>query len=103
MAQYELMFISKPTLDDAAVKAIEAKVKGWIESKGGVVTELKAWGKRQFAQPMDKVTEGYYSLVYYTGEGQAINGYLDEQFKITEEVIRHMVVVYAPVVAATKA
>jgi small subunit ribosomal protein S6 len=96
MTQYELMMIIKPTLDDVAVKAVTAKVKGWLESKGGSVTEVKEWGKRTFATPIAKFTDGWYVLIYYTGEGQAINGYVDEQFVITEEVLRHMVVVHDP-------
>lgn len=96
MTQYELMMIVKPSLEETAVKDFTAKVKGWIEAKSGTVSEVKEWGKKRFATPMDKLTEGYYVLVYYSGEGNLINSYLTEQFKISEEMVRHMIVVFDP-------
>ena len=68
------------------------KIKEIIETNGGVVTKVDAWGNRKLAYPIAKFTEGFYTLVNFKASVE-LPKELDRNLKINENVIRHMVVV----------
>jgi len=91
MRKYETLFILHPSLDEEAVKANVEKFKGVIENGGGVVENIDAWGKRKLAYEIDKVGEGYYTLVNFSSNPE-LPKELDRVFRITDSVIRHLIV-----------
>jgi len=91
MRKYETLFILHPSLDEEAVKANVEKFKGVIENGGGVVENIDAWGKRKLAYEIDKVGEGYYTLVNFSANPE-LPKELDRVFRITDSVIRHLIV-----------
>jgi small subunit ribosomal protein S6 len=95
MTEYDLLFITKPELDDAAQKDIIEKVKTLIETGGGKVETADIWGKRDLATPIEKNTQGYYVLFKYSGPG-TINKEIEGRFRINENVLRHMITLSLP-------
>ena len=91
MRKYETIFILNPSLDEEAVKANIEKFKGVIENGGGTVENVDFWGKRKLAYEIAKVSEGYYTLINFTA-GTELPRELDRIFRITDGVIRHIIV-----------
>jgi len=91
MRKYETIFILNPSFDDEAVKANIEKFKGVIENGGGTVDNVDFWGKRKLAYEIKKVGEGFYTLFNFTASPE-LPRELDRIFRITDGVIRHIIV-----------
>ncbi len=91
MHKYELMYITRPELDEDALKSVREKVKTVIAQNGGQVTEETDMGKRRLAYPIDDLREGVYTVVNYESAAE-LNQELDRVLKIENEIIRHMVI-----------
>ena len=91
MRKYETIFILHPSLDEEAVKANIEKFKGVIENGGGTIENVDFWGKRKLAYEIAKVNEGFYTLINFEANTVLPKG-LDRVFRITDGVIRHIVV-----------
>ena len=91
MRKYETIFILHPSLDEEAVKANVEKFKGVIENGGGVIENVDFWGKRKLAYEIDKVGEGYYTLVHFNANPE-LPKELDRVFRISDAVVRHIIV-----------
>ena len=89
-ANYEAMYILNPALTEEQTAALVAKFKGVVEADG-TVTEIDEWGKRRLAYPIDDLMEGYYVLMTFTAV-PAIPAELDRIFRITDGVMRSMIV-----------
>ena len=91
MRKYETIFILHPSLDEEAVKANIEKFKGVIENGGGTVENVDFWGKRKLAYEIAKVNEGFYTLINFEANTE-LQKELDSVLRITDGVIRHIVV-----------
>ena len=91
MRKYETIFILHPSLDEEAVKANIEKFKGVIENGGGTVENVDFWGKSKLAYEIAKVNEGFYTLINFEANTE-LPKELDRVFRITDGVIRHIVV-----------
>lgn len=90
LKKYELMFILKPNEDDA-IKATVDKFAAIITDNGGSVEKVDAWGKRRLAYEIKNFADGYYVLINFAAE-PAVVAELDRVMKITDDVLRHMIV-----------
>jgi len=88
--KYEVIFIVRPD-DEEAVEAVIAKVEGIITGTGGEIEKTDKWGKRRLAYEVKKQTEGYYCVIYFAAEPKTVFE-LERVLKITDGVLRHMVV-----------
>ena len=91
MRKYETIFILHPSLDEEAVKANIEKFKGVIENGGGTIENVDLWGKWKLAYEIAKVNEGFYTLINFEATTE-LPKELDRVFRITDGVIRHIVV-----------
>ncbi|MDU1414438.1 MAG: 30S ribosomal protein S6 [Clostridium sp.] len=91
MRSYETIFILHPSLDEEAVKANVEKFKGVIENNGGEVESVDSWGRRKLAYEIAKVNEGTYTLINFKSNTE-LPKELDRVFRITDGVIRHIIV-----------
>ena len=89
-ANYEAVYILDPALSEEAIADLVAKFKGVVESNG-TVSEVDEWGKRRLAYPINDLTEGYYVLMTFNAAA-AIPQELDRVFRITDGVMRSMIV-----------
>ena len=91
MNKYETLFILNTSLEEEAKKAIIEKFKGVIENGGGAIENVDEWGNRKLAYEIGKASEGYYTLINFTA-GTELPRELDRIFRITDGVIRHIIV-----------
>ena len=91
MRNYELFYIAKPDLDAEALAANSQRIAQFIASSGGQVSETKPWGKRRLAYAIRGHRDGHYTLVKFQMESQKVRE-LERNLKLTEEVIRHLLV-----------
>lgn len=90
-AKYEVMAVYSMKDGEDAAKALVEKFKKLIE-KNGTIETVDEWGKRKLAYEIDDQTDGYYVL--YTFESKPdFPAELDRKFKITEGVMRSMIIV----------
>ena len=87
MKKYEVMFIAKP-LEEAEVTPIVEFISNLL-TKNGAKVDL--WGKRHLAYPVKKQNDGYYVLINFEIEPDAIFE-IDRVIKIREEILRHLIV-----------
>ncbi|MGN7457154.1 30S ribosomal protein S6 [Paenibacillus pasadenensis] len=90
MRKYELMYIIRPETEQEAVQALVEKFNGII-ANGGEVTKSDVLGKRRLAYEINKIRDGIYVLVHFTGPSEVVNE-LDRVIKITDDVIRFLIV-----------
>ncbi len=90
MRKYEVMYILRPDLEQEAVQAVVEKFQGII-SNGGEITKHDLMGKRRLAYEIKKHRDGFYVLVNFTATPEVVKE-LDRVFRITDEVIRYMIV-----------
>lgn len=91
MREYELTYIIRPDIDDEAAAALNARVEQTITTNGGHVVKSDTWGKRRLAYPIRRYTEGTYILLRTELTDKAIRE-IDRQLKLSEDVIRHLLV-----------
>lgn len=90
MSKYETIFVINPEADEETVQSLIERMKGVIE-KDGSVENVDEWGKRKLAYEVKGYREGYYVLLNFTAE-PSIPGELERVYKITEDIIRHIIV-----------
>ena len=92
MRDYELMYIVRPNIAEDDLTGATDKVDTMITNLGGSVSEKNPWGKRRLAYPIDKYEDGYY-IVSKIKLDTARARELEAQLKISDDVIRHILVV----------
>ena len=90
MNNYEVMYIVKP-VEEEAFEALVAKFDNLINNNGGTVEKTDRWGKRRLAYQIQDLNEGIYILVTFQADAAAVKE-LDRVMKITDEVLRHMII-----------
>ncbi len=89
--KYELLYIVPTTYADDEIGSIETKVSTLLEKDGASIDSVNRLGKLRFAYPIKKQRHGHYVLVYFTAPRMSI-AKIEEHLRITEEVLRHMIV-----------
>ena len=93
MTCYETLFVVKPTLTDEETAAVITKVKDVLAKEGAELVATDDMGMRKLAYPVQKNDRGYYTVLFYKGEGTVINE-LERNLKISEDVIKFLTVKY---------
>jgi small subunit ribosomal protein S6 len=91
MRTYELAVIIYPDAEEEELIATVDKIGQLITTNGGQVLESNVWGRRRLAYPIHKFREGYYVVMQVKLEQEGIRE-LERNLKLTEEVIRHLLV-----------
>ena len=90
-SRYETVFIVDCTnIGEDETNALATKFKSLIEENASV-TNIDEWGKRRLAYPIDDLNEGYYVLVEFES-APSFPAELDRNFKITEGIMRSIIV-----------
>ena len=91
MPFYEAMYLVHPSVDDERLAEIIARYNQVVESAGGVIEHSGKWDRRRLAYPINKVQEATYVLMYFRADPQ-VPAELDRLFRISDEVIRHLII-----------
>lgn len=88
---YELVVILDPDIGDDAIEGSLERLNQGITSRGGEITETNHWGRRRLAYPIKRHMEGNYVVSQIKLDPAQVPG-LESSLRISEEVIRHMIV-----------
>ena len=91
MNKYEVMYIMKPSLDDAGKTEVMETLHGYVTSNGGTITKVDDWGLKELAYSIDNMTKGYYVVFYADAPKEALAEF-DRRAGIHNQVVRHMIV-----------
>ena len=90
MENYEIMFIVKPTLEEAAIKDTVSALETVITNLKGKV-EVKSMGKRELAYPIKKEISGFYYVFTVNASHDTIAEF-DRVARINENILRHQII-----------
>ena len=93
MRKYEIMYILKADLDEAARGEVMNKLANIITSNGGKVNKTdETMGLRELAYPINKEKKGYYVVLKVEMGNEAISEF-NRLVHIDNSVLRHLIVV----------
>ena len=90
MNKYEIMFVVKPTLDEAAIKKVFEDTKEMLKKNGANILEEKEMGQRDLAYEIKKHKTGYYFLLTVEANGDTVKEF-SRTSNISENIIRYLV------------
>ncbi|EAK5749086.1 30S ribosomal protein S6 [Campylobacter lari] len=93
MRHYEVLFILKPTLTEEEVSAKLEFVKEVLTKNGAEIESVVPMGTRKLAYKIKKYERGTYFVIYFKAPTNLI-AELGRVLRITEEVIRFLIVKY---------
>ena len=88
---YEVMYIGAPETADEDITKLNEAIQQQVEKEGGTVVKTELMGRRKLAYPIQKKTEGHYTLFEIEGLGQEI-AELERRFRVNDAVIRFVTV-----------
>jgi small subunit ribosomal protein S6 len=91
LRDYELVLVISPQLSDENYDATIDKYSRFITGKGGTIGDTQRWGKRKLAYPIKHFGEGNYVLLKFRMK-PAFSRELEANLRISEEVVRHLLV-----------
>ena len=88
MRTYELMTIFRPEMAEADVRREVERVSSALVERGAEMKKDDFWGKRRFAYEINHLTEGFYSVLQFEAEPEAIV-VVDRALSLSDQVVRH--------------
>jgi len=88
---YEVMYIGAPETADEDIAKLNEAIQQQIEKEGGTIVKTEVMGRRKLAYPIQKKTEGHYTLFEIEGSGQEI-AELERRFRVNDAVMRYITV-----------
>jgi len=91
MRKYEIMYIVRPNLEEAATKELIERFNKIVTDNGAEVTETKEMGKKRLAYEIEDFTEGFYVLIKLNAEKQALDEF-NRLSSINDNILRSIIV-----------
>jgi small subunit ribosomal protein S6 len=91
LRDYEVLYIVRADIDDDKVQDAVKRVNTLIQRSGGTADRTNLWGKRRLAYEVKHQKEGAYVLQDFQLDADRVPE-LEASLKITEEVLRHLIV-----------
>lgn len=91
MRGYEAIFIFRPSLNEEERMNHVEKIEKIISAKG-VLHETNYWGRKRFAYPIQRFTDGHFYLFVFDSEA-TVPYELKRLTKITETILRSLIIV----------
>lgn len=86
---YEGMYILSAQLSDDARKKALDKLEAGIKEHGGEIKKIHEWGRRRLTYDINGHREGYYYIVYFECDAEAIKE-LWHEYHLNEDLVRFM-------------
>jgi small subunit ribosomal protein S6 len=91
LRDYEMVLVISPELAEEKFNATLNNISQLITDMGGVVSDVKQWGKRRLAYPIKQFSEGNYVLTQLKLK-PTLNREVEAKLQISEEVLRYLLV-----------
>jgi small subunit ribosomal protein S6 len=92
------MLILPPEADESVVSGALDRITRVVGEAGGEVGNVDRWGRRRLAFEIEHQSEGYYVVVEFTAEPEALTE-LERSLHLADEVLRFKIVVRGEVAA----
>lgn len=92
MKKYEIMYILKANLDDAARNELIGKLNDILTSEGGAIENVNEWGLKDLAYEINREKKGYYVVVDANVSSTAVVDEFGRRAKLNANVLRHLVI-----------
>jgi len=89
--KYELVYVVSPEASDEQVADLHTQVEAIVQRIGGHIEKTDNWGRRKLAYEIGRHKEGTYVLEVIDGGGELMKE-IDRRLKVTDLVIRHLIV-----------
>jgi small subunit ribosomal protein S6 len=89
--KYELVYVVSPEASDEQVADLHTQVEAIVQRIGGHIEKTDNWGRRKLAYEIGRHKEGTYVLEAIDGGGELMKE-IDRRLKVTDLVIRHLIV-----------
>ena len=89
MNHYETVFITTPVLSENQMKEAVTKFLGILKDSGAEIVQEEDWGLKKLAYPIQKKSTGFYYLIEFKAEGDAIQK-LETEYRRDERIIRFL-------------
>ena len=89
MNNYETVFILTPVLSEKQTKEAVEKFKKSLKSNGAKLNHEESWGLKKLAYPIQKKSTGFYFLIEFQGQGDAVKNF-ELELKRDERVMRFL-------------
>jgi small subunit ribosomal protein S6 len=86
--EYETIYILRPDTANEGIAAVNGRVRGVIEERGGKLLKVVNWGRRRLAYPVQKQTRGIYLFFDYLGDPGLVEE-LERHLRNADAVIRY--------------
>lgn len=90
--QYELVVVLSPALEEERAKGTAERIQRMVTERQGTVLKQEAWGMRRLAYPIKQFKEGNYLLTQFQLDAAKVKE-IDTNLRVSEEVLRHLLVV----------
>ena len=90
MNHYETVFILTPVLSDQQMKEAVEKFEKVLTDNGASIVNEEIWGLRKLANPIQKKSTGFYTLVEFDGDPTIVKK-IETAFRRDERVLRFLV------------
>lgn len=91
MREYELVYITKPDLEEEELERIATRSTDMIVRGPGHVLHKEVWGKKKMAYEIQKFSKGQYFLLAFLG-GPEIVTEIERSLRLDDAVLRYMTV-----------
>ena len=91
MRKSESLYILNASLEEAARTELMETLHAIITNDGGEIVKVDEWGMKEFAYRIEDMTKGYYVVVTFNSNADAV-AELDRICRINQNVVRHMIV-----------
>jgi small subunit ribosomal protein S6 len=95
---YELGFILNPEVSEEQNSSILERIQQIVNSHDGQVMRINQWGRRRLAYPIEHQRDGFYVFFDMILTPETVFE-LDRNLKVTEEVLRHIIIRRDPKIA----
>ena len=92
MRKYETLMITRPSLEEDAVKAVLDDITALIAREGGTVNGVDVWGLRRLEYPIKNEESGHYAVINFSSEAGVVKE-LERVTGIRDDVLRVKTVV----------
>ena len=89
MNHYETVFILTPVLSDKQTKEAVDKFKKSLKDSSARINNQESWGLKKLAYPIQKKSTGFYFLIEFQGQGDAVKNF-ELEIKRDERVMRFL-------------
>lgn len=88
--KYEMLYVLDTAMTDEAKDAVIAKFEATVTGMNGTVVSTEKWGVRKLAYPIRYKNDGFYVLMTFEAEGNAV-AELDRLAGLSTDILRRII------------